>query len=171
MRLKEPLKTAEISTPLGPMVAVGDESFLYLVDFASLKIERAIQRLQKRANSTMLKGSTLSITSIKEELDQYFQGKLQTFKTPLFDFGTPFQKRVWEELRNIPFKETRSYAEIAEAIGRPTAYRAVAMANSTNQFAIVIPCHRVINANGLLGGYGGGIARKKWLLDHEKRAL
>ena len=101
----------------------------------------------------------------------YFEGKRQDFKTPLFLLGSPFQKRVWEELMKISPGKTRSYAEIAMAIGKPTAYRAVANANGANQLAIVIPCHRVINSNGELGGYGGGIARKKWLIDLEKQEL
>jgi O-6-methylguanine DNA methyltransferase len=83
--------------------------------------------------------------------------------------GSPFQKLVWNELLNIPYGETRSYLEEANAIGKPTSYRAVANANGANKLAIIIPCHRIINNNGEIGGYGGGIARKKWLLEHETR--
>ena len=86
----------------------------------------------------------------------------------MFLLGSPFQKQVWEELKKIPSGETRAYLAIAKAVGRPTACRAVANANGANQLAIIIPCHRVINTNGELGGYGGGIARKQWLLDLEK---
>jgi O-6-methylguanine DNA methyltransferase len=110
--------------------------------------------------------------AIMRELEAYFAGIIQEFKTPLFLFsliGSPFQKRVWEELQKIPRGETRSYAEIAKAIGKPSAFRAVALANGANQIAIVIPCHRVINSNGDLGGYGGGIKRKEWLLKHERK--
>lgn len=82
--------------------------------------------------------------------------------------GSSFQMRVWEELEKIPFGQTRSYQEIATAIGRPTACRAVARANSTNQLAIIIPCHRVINSSGALGGYAGGLSRKQWMLKHEQ---
>lgn len=97
--------------------------------------------------------------------------RLHSFTTLLRLLGTPFQKRVWQELLNIPYGETRSYSEIAVSVGRPAAYRAVAQANGANQLAIVVPCHRVINANGDLGGYGGGLSRKEWLLAHEKRSL
>ena len=83
--------------------------------------------------------------------------------------GSPFQKIVWEELMRITFGETRSYGDQAAAMGKPTAYRAVANANGANQLAIIIPCHRIINTNGELGGYGGGISRKKWLINHEKQ--
>jgi AraC family transcriptional regulator of adaptative response/methylated-DNA-[protein]-cysteine methyltransferase len=97
----------------------------------------------------------------------YFSGVNHEFITPLALLGSPFQVQVWEELIRIPKGETRSYAQLASAIGRPSAYRAVARANGANQIAIVIPCHRVINSSGELGGYGGGIKRKQWLLDHE----
>jgi AraC family transcriptional regulator of adaptative response/methylated-DNA-[protein]-cysteine methyltransferase len=99
----------------------------------------------------------------------YFDGNLTEFKTPLFFLGSSFQKQVWEALRKIPFGQTRSYAEMATFIGKPSAFRAVANANGANQLAIVVPCHRVINTNGDLAGYGGGIARKKWLIHHEQK--
>jgi len=110
----------------------------------------------------------LAAGSLHYELNQYFEDKLQSFQTPLTFLGTPFQKQVWEELLKIPAGETRSYSEIAIAIGRPSAFRAVAQANGANQLALIVPCHRVINADGQLGGYGGGLTRKKWLLDHER---
>lgn len=93
---------------------------------------------------------------------------MKEFKTPLFFQGSPFAKMVWEELQRIPFGATRSYAQIATAIGRPTAFRTVARANGANQIAIVIPCHRVINSDSAFGVYGGGILRKGWLINHEK---
>jgi len=103
-------------------------------------------------------------------LTAYFDGKLKEFQTPLFLLGSPFQKQVWEALNKIPFGETSSYLDIAKRIGRPAACRAVAQANGANQLAIIIPCHRVINHNGELGGYGGGITRKEWLLNLENTA-
>ena len=99
----------------------------------------------------------------------YFDGKLTEFKTPLFFLGSPFQQQVWETLQKIPSGETRSYLEIAKAIEKPLACRAVARANGANQLAIVVPCHRVINTNGDWGGYGGGLARKKWLKKKKKQ--
>lgn len=164
------LKAAWIDTPLGPMIAIADEKALYLLEFVDRRgLEREVERLRKKTQSAIIPGHTQPISSIEDELKKYFEGILIKFKTPLFLLGSPFQKRVWEELRKIPCGETRSYSEIAAAIGQPTAFRAVANANGANQFALVIPCHRVINTNGELGGYGGGLARKKWLINHEKQ--
>jgi AraC family transcriptional regulator of adaptative response/methylated-DNA-[protein]-cysteine methyltransferase len=99
----------------------------------------------------------------------YFQGKLKEFKTPIALNGTPFQKQVWEELLKIPYGQTISYKDLAIAVGNPRGCRAVAQANGANNLAVIIPCHRVINHNGRIGGYGGGLDRKKWLLDLEIR--
>ncbi|OJW51112.1 MAG: bifunctional transcriptional activator/DNA repair enzyme protein Ada [Alphaproteobacteria bacterium 41-28] len=168
--LRHILKAAWLDTRLGPMIAIADERELYLLEFVDRRgLEREVERLRKKTKSTILPGITEPIHSIERELNQYFDGKLEEFKTPLFLLGSPFQKRVWEELQKIPFGETRSYSDIAAAIGKPSAFRAVANANGANQLAIIIPCHRVINTNGDLGGYGGGITRKKWLINHEKR--
>lgn len=159
------LKAHWIDTPLGPMLAVADEEALYLLEFVDRRgLEKEMERLRKKSKLPLIPGQNKIITSIEQELRAYFAGKLKEFKTPLFLLGTPFQKRVWEELQKIPYGETRSYADIARSIGHPTAFRAVARANGTNQICIVIPCHRVINSSGELGGYGGGIARKKRLL-------
>lgn len=106
---------------------------------------------------------------IESELAHYFDGVNMIFKTHVHLIGSPFQKRVWEELRKIPPGKTRSYLQIAQLLKKPTACRAVAQANGANQLAIIVPCHRVINTNGELGGYGGGVARKRWLLEHEKK--
>ncbi len=162
------LRTSQIETPLGEMMAIADETRLYLLEFVNYRgLEYDIERLKCRTKAAIIPGTTASIRSIEKELKQYFEGTLQEFKTPLFFFGTPFQQQVWKELRKIPFGETKSYADIAAAIGRPAAVRAVANANASNLLAIVIPCHRVINTNGKAGGYGGGIGRKTWLLLHE----
>ncbi len=164
------LKASWIDTPLGPMLAVADEEALYLLEFVDRRgLEKEIERLRKRAKLPIIPGKTAPIEQIEAELKEYFSGNLREFKTPLCPIGSPFQKRVWEELQKIPFGQTRSYAKIAAAIEKPTAFRAVALANGANQFAIVIPCHRVINSDGALGGYGGGIQRKEWLLKHERR--
>jgi AraC family transcriptional regulator of adaptative response/methylated-DNA-[protein]-cysteine methyltransferase len=153
------LKKLQIATPLGHMTAIGDNQFLYFLDFSpSSPFETK-------------PGRSLSIDAIERELNLYFEGKLQEFKTPLKLNGTPFQVSVWEKLREIPYGKTYSYAELAAAIGRPTAFRAVAQANGANRFPVLIPCHRVINSGGKLGGYSGGLERKIWLLNHEKKAL
>ena len=104
-----------------------------------------------------------------QQLDEYFAGRRETFDFPYRLHGTPFQEKVWEALKKIPYGETRSYKDIAEAIGHPKAYRAVGMANHANPIFIAIPCHRVIGTSGNLVGYGGGLAMKKALLDLEKR--
>ena len=102
-----------------------------------------------------------------EELGAYFEGRLRAFSIPLDPVGTPWQERVWARLRAIPYGETRSYSRIARELGREGAQRAVGRANGSNPIAIVVPCHRVIRENGDLSGYGGGLWRKKWLLEME----
>lgn len=112
-------------------------------------------------------GPTPVLEAAREQLAEYFAGERHTFDLPLAFEGSPFQRDVWGALREIPFGETWSYAQLAERIGRPRAVRAVGAANGRNPISIVVPCHRVIGANGSLVGYGGGLARKEWLLAHE----
>jgi len=162
------LKAAWLDSPLGPMLAIANEEALYLLEFVDRRgLEREIERLRRKTKSAIIPGHTPAINSIEKELDLYFKGQLKEFKTSICLLGSPFQKHVWAELVKIPPGETRSYSEIANAIKRPTAFRAVARANGANQLAIIIPCHRVINSNGELGGYGGGLTRKEWLIKHE----
>jgi AraC family transcriptional regulator of adaptative response/methylated-DNA-[protein]-cysteine methyltransferase len=164
------LKASWIDTPLGPMLAIANEEALYLLEFVQRRgLEREIERLRQKLGSAIIPGKTPPILSIEKELAEYFSGRELEFKTQTALLGSPFQQQVWEELRKIPSGETRSYLDIARALGRPTAFRAVANANGANQLALIISCHRVINTDGKLGGYGGGIARKAWLLDHERR--
>ncbi len=166
------LKSAWLDTQLGPMLVIADEHQLFLLEFVERRgLEREIERLRFKKQCVILPGETDPIRSIESELKNYFNGTLTTFKTPIHLMGSPFQKQVWQALIEIPYGQTRSYGEQAAAIGKQTAYRAVANANGANQLAIVIPCHRVINTNGKLGGYGGGIQRKKWLLEHERKCL
>lgn len=101
------------------------------------------------------------------QLDQYFSGRLRKFELPLQLRGTEFQRRVWNALTTIPFGETRSYSQLARDIGNPSACRAVGLANGKNPIAVIVPCHRVIGADGSLTGFGGGLPRKQWLLRHE----
>lgn len=105
----------------------------------------------------------------RQQLEEYFRGERTSFNLPLVFQGTPFQEEVWRALLHVPFARTASYGEQARRIERPKAVRAVGAANGQNKHTIVIPCHRVIGANGSLTGYGGGIERKKWLLEHEER--
>jgi methylated-DNA-[protein]-cysteine S-methyltransferase len=106
----------------------------------------------------------------RAQLEAYFAGELRGFDLPLAPRGTPFQERVWEMLLTIPHGATRTYAEIAARVGKPSASRAVGAANGRNPIAIIIPCHRVVGADGGLTGYAGGLARKAWLLRHERAA-
>ncbi len=164
------LKATWLDTRLGPMIAIADETALYLLEFVDRRgLEREVERLKKATKSIIIPGSTQPIKSIERELELYFDGVLKEFRTPLFLIGSAFTKQVWQELQKIPYGQTRSYGKIVRALDKPFAFRAVARANGANQIAIVIPCHRVINTNGELGGYGGGISRKNWLINHEKR--
>lgn len=166
------LKAVCLNTLLGLMLAVSDDDALYMLAFVDRQnVNHEVSRLRQKTNSTIISGTTLPIRSIEKELARYFEGKLNEFKTPLSLLGTPFQKQVWDELQKIPYGETRSYSDIAKNIGKRSAFRAVAKANGANQISIVIPCHRVINANGDWGGYDGGLTRKKWLISHEKTNL
>lgn len=164
------LKAAWLDTPLGPMLAISDEKALYLLEFVDRRgLEREVERLRNKTKAAIIPGMTPPITSIEQELKSYFSGHLKQFMTPIHLIGSDFQKCVWQALLAIPYGETRSYSQQAELIGKPSAFRAVANANGANQLAIIVPCHRIINRNGDLGGYGGGITRKKWLLEHEGR--
>lgn len=166
------LKASWIDTPLGPMTAIADEDALYLLEFVDRGgLEREIERLRKKTKAAIIPGKTPPLIFLEKELAAFFAGTLQKFKTPIHLMGSPFQKRVWAALCDIPWRQTRSYKEIAFAIDHPLAVRAAASANGANQLALIIPCHRVINTGGDLGGYGGGIARKQWLLDHERRHI
>ncbi|HBN21919.1 MAG TPA: bifunctional transcriptional activator/DNA repair enzyme protein Ada [Holosporales bacterium] len=163
------LKASWIDTPLGPMLAISSEKELYLLEFVDRRgLEREVERLRLKLKAAIIPGQTNPIKLITQELKEYFSGKLTAFKTPLALLGSDFQKKVWQELQLIPYGETRSYAEQARLMGKDKAFRAVANANGSNQLAIIIPCHRVIQSNGSLGGYGGGLHRKKWLINHEK---
>lgn len=112
-----------------------------------------------------------AVAGVAAQLDEYFRGERRAFDLPLAPRGTEFQQLVWAALQRIPYGETRSYADIAREIGRPAAVRAVGAANGANPIPIVIPCHRVVASDGGLGGYGGGLARKRWLLAHEGAVL
>lgn len=147
------------------MIAVSDDFGLYVLSFLdNPDLPKIMDKLKK---STTGNNSILSLT--QKELQAYFDGTLTTFTVPLAPQGTVFQKRTWLALTKVPYGITQSYADIANTIGKPTAFRAVANANGANPIAIVIPCHRIIKSSGDLCGYRGGIDRKKWLLAHERK--
>ncbi len=162
-------KLSWLDTKLGSMIALADEEFLYFLMFSDMKdLNKRIEKLKSCMKAEIMAGKTDPICSIKDEIDRYFSGNLKNFKTPLYLEGTLFQQMAWEELQRIPYGTTRSYREQANLIGNSKAYRAVANANGKNPIPIVVPCHRIIHNDGGFGGYGGGLSRKKWLLDHER---
>lgn len=156
-----PTLTTTVDSPIGPLTLTavdGQLTGLHMVDQAHAPIDRS--------------GWIEDPTPFREagaQLVEYFAGRRTEFDLPLRPVGTDFQRRVWEQLCRIPFGETRSYAQLADMIGNPRACRAVGLANGRNPIGIVIPCHRVIGANGSLTGYGGGLPRKAFLLDHESQ--
>lgn len=159
-----------IETPLGMMLAVADDEGLRLLEFGDRRaLEREVTILRGRLKTNIVPGEHPHLDAVRTQLADYFSGKNLEFDLPLAPIGSDFQMRAWEVLRSIPLAETRSYSWMAERLGRPGAQRAVGRANGTNMICIVIPCHRVIRADGLLCGYGGGLWRKKWLLEHERK--
>lgn len=152
--LMNSMQTAKIRTPLGVAQIMGDENGI-----CSIKI--------LEENETVSTEIPDILSSATEQLQEYFSAKREKFDLKLNPEGTEFQKRVWQELQNIPFGGTTSYLELSRKLGDEKAIRAVAAANGKNPLWIVIPCHRVIGSDGSLTGYAGGLHRKKWLLDFE----
>jgi len=158
-----------LETPLGPMAAAANDRGVCLLEFTERRmLETQFQTLRRRFSCAITPGENAHLRLLKAELERYFAGSLQRFSVPLVYPGTPFQERVWRELLEIPYGETRSYEELAMRIGAAGGQRAVGRANGENRIAIVIPCHRVVNKSGKLGGYGGGLWRKQYLLDLEQ---
>lgn len=160
-----------IATDLGPMIAVTDAHSLHLLEFADRPaLPAEMTRLRKAVQGRIAIGRTAVTEQATAEMTAYLAGRATRFDTPLTLHGTPFTRQVWQALRDIPAGETVSYGEIARRIGRPDAHRAVARANGANQIAVMIPCHRVIGADGSLTGYGGGLWRKERLIALERQA-
>ncbi|MEZ4744340.1 MAG: methylated-DNA--[protein]-cysteine S-methyltransferase [Bdellovibrionota bacterium] len=159
-----------ITAKLGPMFIASTENGICLLEFTDRKmLETELRDLQNRLNAVIVPGSNDYIKQAKSELNEYFEGLRKKFKVSLDLVGTDFQKKVWTNLMNIPYGETRSYQQQAALLGNPKSVRAVANANGMNKIAIIIPCHRVIGSDGSLTGYSGGLPRKKWLLKLEKK--
>lgn len=164
------LKACWIETAIGPMLSVVCDHALHLLEFADRPaLPAELRRLQERSGSAVLFGRTSVTDQVEAELGAYFSGTSSAFSVRLGGHGTPFERMVWDALRTISPGTTKSYSDIARHLDRPSATRAVARANGANQIAILIPCHRVIGADGALTGYGGGLWRKQWLLRHEAR--
>ncbi len=158
-----------ILTPLGPMLTGATNEGICLLEFMDRRmLNTQLKILDKRLNCNFTPGTNEFIDQLAKELKEYFNGGLKNFSVPLVFTGTDFQKHVWKNLIQIPSGQTISYEELARRIGNISAVRAVAKANGDNRIAIVIPCHRVIGKDGSLTGYGGGLWRKKYLIDLEK---
>jgi len=165
---KQIIYLSKTNTPLGPMFIGATEHGLCLLEFSDRRmLETEFRDLQQKLDAIVLHGENEITKQTRRELSEYFDGKRTQFEIPIDAPGTDFQKEVWSVLQSIPYAGTRSYQKQAEILGKPKAVRAVANANGYNRIAIVIPCHRVIGKDGSLTGYGGGLERKKWLLDHE----
>ena len=162
------LKIHYVKTILGVMLVIADDNHMYMLDFKDAKnLGNKVLQVYIETNSIISAGKNKIILSIEKELALYFQGKLKVFQTPVKLLGGRFEKMVWRKLRDIPYGETRSYLEQAKGVGSSKGFRAVGKANSYNKLVIILPCHRVIKSNGELGGYGGGLKRKQWLINHE----
>lgn len=163
---------AFLNTKLGQMMAIADQDYLYFLRFVDSENEANVRKenevLQHCSSAGFIASKNSVIDLLENELQLYFDGKLTKFKTQINCIGSDFQRCVWEELQSIPFGQTRSYRYIASKLGNPLAFRAIGNANGSNKIAILVPCHRVINANGAVGGYNGGVDKKAWLLQHEK---
>ena len=162
-----------IDTPLGAMLAIADDEGVRLLEFVDRRgLPREIEVMRARLRCAISpapgSGKHRVLDQLADELQRYFAGTLTKFRTPIAPFGSPFQLKVWEQLRAIPFGETRSYVQIAEEVGASGGQRAIGTTNGLNRIAILIPCHRVVRSDGSLSGYGGGVWRKKWLLELER---
>lgn len=163
------LARTKIGTPLGDMIAVADDAALYLLEFENrVALTGELRRLE-RDSGLIGQGSNAILEMLIAQLGDYFAGKSAQFEVPTIQNGTAFEEAVWKALKQIRPGQTRSYGDIADELGQPEKSREVGRANGANRISIIVPCHRVIGADGSLVGYGGGLWRKKWLLDHERQ--
>jgi AraC family transcriptional regulator of adaptative response/methylated-DNA-[protein]-cysteine methyltransferase len=164
------IRTIKIETPVGEMVAAASRDGICLLEFTDGRsIADLVEPIAGILELGVKEGSNKHLRSLKKQLREYFKGKRKEFSVPLVTTGTDFQKAVWNNLLKIPFGTTLSYGEQAVNLKNKKSARAVAQANSANRIAILIPCHRIIGSDGSLVGYGGGLERKKWLLNHERK--
>jgi len=158
----------KIESPVGTLNVAATEDGICWVDFADKSTaDKRFKSFAKKLNASITQNNNLHINELETQLKEYFEGKRKEFTVKIVIEGTPFQKEVWAALQAIPYGATRSYKEQSTAIGMPKAVRAVANANGRNPISIIVPCHRVIGSNGTLTGYGGGLWRKKFLLELE----
>lgn len=158
------------TTPLGPMFVCATEKGICLLEFVDRRmLETEFKDLQRLLKANIIAGENQHTRQAKKEISEYFEGTLKEFNVKLHTPGTAFQNTVWSALMDIPYGQTSTYQSQANSISKPDAVRAVASANGFNRVAIIVPCHRVIRKDGTLAGYGGGIERKQWLIEHEQR--
>jgi methylated-DNA-[protein]-cysteine S-methyltransferase len=148
-----------IDSPIGPLLLVGDGEVLHRLDIRGGRYPLAVHPSWRHSDD--------SFREVRDQLTDYFAGRRHTFDIPLELRGSEFERRVWQALRQIPYGETRSYGQLARSLSDPGAARAVGLANARNPVAVIVPCHRVIGSDGTLTGYGGGLERKRFLLDLE----
>lgn len=164
------IRLAWLDTPMGPMIAGATDEGICLLDFTDRRmLEHQFKMLRRRFKVGLAPGRHPHLTALRRQLGEYFSGKRHEFDVPVDMRGTDFEMKVWRELLRIPYGETRSYAEMAKRVGRPSAVRAMGRANGLNAISIIVPCHRVVGKNGELVGYGGGLWRKRRLLYLEAR--
>ena len=164
------VRIAWIESPVGPLLAGGTEKGVALLEFTDRRaLEAQLETLRRRLRRALVPGESAMVDRLRAELGEYFAGRRRRFDVPVDAPGTEFEQAVWGQLRRIPYGETRSYDDLARAVGRPGGSRAVGQANGRNRVAIVLPCHRVVNKSGEMGGYGGGLWRKRFLLELEQR--
>ncbi len=163
------LRVALLETPLGPMLAAVSDTAACELEFADRRgLERSYAEMRRRFRLPVIPGENALLQRLRQELQEYFKGTRREFTVPIAMRGTEFQQRVWNELQRIPFGRTASYEAVAKRLGAPSAVRAVARANGANRLYLLVPCHRVIAKNGELSGYGGGVWRKRLLLELER---
>ena len=163
------VRVERLATPLGPMLAGATDDALTLLEFADRRqLASQVRRIGQRLGAVWVPEPTPIVERAATELGEYFAGTRREFTLPLLPLGSDFEIAVWDALREIPYGETRSYADVARTVGRPSAVRAVGRANGMNALAVVVPCHRVVGSDGRLVGYGGGLWRKERLLAIER---
>ncbi len=169
-KTKQLVTITHLTTPLGPMIAGATDEGICLFDFSERRMmESIMKRIEQRMKSPLIPGHHTYFDILNKQVEEYFNGTRKEFDLPLHLIGSDFQKKVWNALLQIPYGETRSYKQQSIAIDNLKAIRAVGTANGQNAIAIIVPCHRVIGDNGSLVGYGGGLPKKKWLLEHEAK--
>lgn len=166
------IKFQILDTPLGKMLACATDKGICMLEFIDRRaFVTELKDLKRLLRATINAGTNKHLKALEKQLDEYFQKKRKKFEIPLVTPGSEFQNKVWEKLLEIPFGETRSYKQQSIALGNLVAIRAVGTANGANRISIIVPCHRVIGEDGNLTGYGGGLKRKRWLLDFESGTM